>query len=153
MLETVFSVSFSRIEKIDTDFSLNFSFLAKNLVECSCGKGTTPSSSPHYFSPFRWTNEPILPLFSKRPRSTFHSVYDDKKVPRSAPLRNLVPGMASRGRGRGCVEKERKERETKELVRGAMISRCNRYDLSHGVVVAICAWVHGGRLMRSLGSA
>lgn len=51
------------------------------------------------------------------------------------------------------MEKERKERETKELVRGAMISRCNRYDLSHGVVVAICAWVHGGRLMRSLGSA
>lgn len=30
-----------------------------------------------------------------------------------------------------CVEKER---ETKERVRGAMISRCNRYDLSHGVV-------------------
>lgn len=44
-----------------------------------------------------------------------------------------------------CVEKER---ETKERVRGAMISRCNRYDLSHGVVamavvVAICASVDG----------
>lgn len=67
------------------------------------------------------------PRFSKKPRSTFHSVYDDKKVPRLAPLRNLVPGMAS-SKGE---EKERKERETKELVRGAMISRCNRYDSRH----------------------
>lgn len=111
------------------------------------GRETLPSPSPLSGITFRHFGGGTLSLLSKKPRSTFHSVYDDKKVPPLAPLRNLVPGItaAKRERGGMCVEKER---ETKERVRGAMISRCNRYDLSHGVVamvvvVAICASVDG----------
>ena len=73
----------------------------------------------------------MVPVFSTRP--TFHVPLCLRPRLCTGPLRNLVPGSGKRTREE---EKKRKKREKeKKRVRGAVIiRRCNRYDLSPGVV-------------------